>query len=163
MPKRKHQEEREKKKKKEKETFNCAGAQEDQPVDGLWKIGIDGSATKKRSGAGIVLITPEGQEMKHAVRMDFKTTNNEAEYEAVVAGLTIAHELGARNVEIHTDSRVIAGHILGEYEAKGEKMKKYLMKVKELSSRFSHFSVKKVPRIIKVEAEVNISTSSTFV
>jgi ribonuclease HI len=133
--------------------FTSPVAQEDQPVDDLWKIGVDGSATKKRSGAGIVLITPEGQEMKHAVRMDFKTTNNEAEYEAVVAGLTIAHELGARNVEIHTDSRVVAGHILGEYEAKGEKMKKYLMKVKELSSRFSHFSVKKVPREENMEAD----------
>ena len=77
--------------------FTSPVAQEDQPVDDLWKIGVDGSATKKRSGAGIVLITPEGQEMKHAVRMDFKTTNNEAEYEAVVAGLTIAHELGATN------------------------------------------------------------------
>jgi ribonuclease HI len=133
--------------------FTSPNNQEDRPVNNLWKICVDGSATKRRSGAGIVLTTPEGQEIKHAIRMDFKTTNNEAEYEAVIAGLTIAHELGAENVEVHTDSRVIAGHILGEYEAKGEKMKKYLVKVKELATRFAHFHVKKVPREENVEAD----------
>jgi ribonuclease HI len=74
-------------------------------------------------------------------------------YEVVIAGLTIARELGAENVEVHTDSCVIAGHILGEYETKGEKMKKYLAKVKELSVRFAHFHVKRVPREENAEAD----------
>jgi ribonuclease HI len=133
--------------------FTNPGNQEDQPTDNLWKVCVDGSATKRRSGAGVVLIAPEGQEIKYAIRMGFKATNNEAEYEAVIAGLTIAHELGAKNVEVHTDSRVIAGHILGEYETKGEKMKKYLAKVKELSTQFTHFHVKRVPREENVEAD----------
>jgi ribonuclease HI len=90
-------------------------------VNSFWKICVDGSATKRRSGAGVVLIAPEGQEIKYAIRMGFKATNNEVEYEAVIASLTIARELGAENVEVHTDSCVIAGHILGEYKMKGEK------------------------------------------
>jgi ribonuclease HI len=106
---------------------------------------VDGSATRKRSGAGVVLTTPEEEEIKYAIKMGFKATNNEAEYEAVVAGLTIAHDLGARNVEVRTDSRVIAGQILEEYEAKGEKMKKYLDKVRNLQLSSHIFASKKSP------------------
>jgi ribonuclease HI len=63
--------------------------------------------------------------------MDFPTTNNEAEYEAVLAGLGIAKDLGAKNLEVRSDSQVIVGHIQGDYEARGDKMIKYLAKVQE--------------------------------
>lgn len=59
---------------------------------------MDGSATKKHSGARVAIITPEGQKVEYAIRMGFKTTNNEAEYEAVITGLTIAQRLGAQNI-----------------------------------------------------------------
>jgi ribonuclease HI len=101
---------------------------------------------KKKGGAGIVLITPEGDELNGSLRLEFKTTNNEAEYEAVVAGLKMALELGADSVEIRSDSQVIVGHIRGEFEAKGEKMKKYLAKVQSMQAAFQKFYIKKIPR-----------------
>jgi ribonuclease HI len=55
------------------------------------------------------------------LRLEFRTTNNEAEYEAIIAGLRLALELGAESVEVQSDSQVIVGHIRGEFEAKGEK------------------------------------------
>jgi hypothetical protein len=52
---------------------------------------------------------------------DFSTTNNEAEYEAVIAGLSLAEHLEAKNLEVRSDSQVVVGHIQGGSEAKGEK------------------------------------------
>jgi ribonuclease HI len=64
-----------------------------------------------------------------ALKLNFPTTNNEAEYEAVIAGLNLAEHLGAKNLEIQSDSQVVVSHIQGGSEAKGEKMIKYLAKV----------------------------------
>jgi ribonuclease HI len=79
-------------------------------------------------------------------RLEFKTTNNEAEYEAVIAGLGLALELGANSVEIQNDSQVIVGHIRGEFEAKGERMRKYLAKVQTMKASFQKFGITKISR-----------------
>ena len=86
-----------------------------------WVVYVDGSSTKKYGGVGVLLITLEGEELRSSLRLEFRTTNNEAEYEAVIAGLGMAFELGAVSVEIRSDSQVIVGHIRGEFEAKGKK------------------------------------------
>lgn len=59
-------------------------------------------------------------------KLAFKTTNNEAEYEALVVGLSIAKALGATEVEVKTDSQVVVNQVLGVYVAKDKKLKKYL-------------------------------------
>ena len=64
------------------------------------------------------------------VRLDFPTTNNKAEYEALVAGLDLAKATGAVRVVIHCDSQVVTNQINRDYECKGERMKKYLEQVK---------------------------------
>ena len=64
------------------------------------------------------------------VRLDFPTTNNEAEYEALVAGLDLARAAGAISVVIYYDSQVITNQVNGDYECKGERMKRYLDQVK---------------------------------
>ena len=62
--------------------------------------------------------------------LDFPTTNNEAEYEALVAGLDLAKVVGAGKVIVHCDSQVITSQINGEYEWRSERIKKYLEEVK---------------------------------
>ena len=52
-----------------------------------WVLYVDGSSNSQGSGAGIILTTPEGIQMKHALRFGFKASNNEAEYEALLVGL----------------------------------------------------------------------------
>ncbi|XP_059436668.1 uncharacterized protein LOC132169694 [Corylus avellana] len=99
-----------------------------QKKDETWVVYVDGSSTRKNGGAGVVLITPDGEELCSSLRLEFKTTNNEAEYEAVLAGLGLAREMGANFVELRSDSQVIVGHIRGEFEAKRDKMKQYLSK-----------------------------------
>ena len=64
------------------------------------------------------------------IRLDFPTTNNKAEYEALVAGLDLAKAVGAENMIVHCDSQVITSQINGEYKYRSERMKKYLEEVK---------------------------------
>ena len=55
----------------------------------------------------MVIQTPEGDKIEWMIRLDFPTTNNEAEYEALVTGLDLARAAGAENMIIHCDSQVI--------------------------------------------------------
>jgi ribonuclease HI len=110
---------------------------EEPETEEKWVIYIDGSSTKKNVGVGILLITPDGEELSSSLMLEFRTTNNEAEYEAVIVGLRMALELRAKSVEVWSDSQVIVGHIRGEFEAKGEKMKRYLTKVQDMQFSFS--------------------------
>ena len=65
------------------------------------------------------------------VHLDFPTTNNEVEYEALVAGLDLAKAAGAISVIVYYDSQVITSQVNGDYECKGERMKKYLEQVRK--------------------------------
>ena len=96
-----------------------------------WSIHTNGSSNKQASRAGVVLRSLEGDEIKCMVRLNFPTTNNEAEYEALVSGLDLAKAAGATSVVIHCDSQVVTNQVNGDYECKGERMKKYLEQVKK--------------------------------
>ena len=73
----------------------------------LWSIHTDGSSNQRVGGAGVVIQTPEGDKIECMFRLDFPTTNNEAKYEALVAGLDLAKIAGAENMIMHCDSQVI--------------------------------------------------------
>jgi hypothetical protein len=72
--------------------------------DETWVIYVDGSSTKKNGEARVVLVTLEGEELCSSLRLAFKTTNNEAEYEAVLVGVSMAQQMGAKFVEVQSDS-----------------------------------------------------------
>ena len=120
---------------------------EDKGAEGqrLWSIHTDGSSNQRSGGAGVVIQTPEGDKIECIIRLDFPTTNNEAEYEALVAGLDLARAADAENMIMHCDSQVIISQINGDYECRNERMKKYLEEVK---SRISGLEVKfiQIPR-----------------
>ena len=60
------------------------------------------------------------------VCLNFPTTNNETEYEALVAGLDLDKAARAASVVIYCDSKVITNQVNGDYKCKGERMKRYL-------------------------------------
>ena len=88
-----------------------------------WSVHTDGSSNRQAEGASVVLLSPEGDVVECMIHLDFPTTNNEAEYEALVAGLNLARATGATSVFIYYDSQVITNQVNGDYECKGEKMK----------------------------------------
>ena len=69
----------------------------------LWSIHTDESSNQHSGGAGVVIRTPEGDKIECMIRLEFPITNNEAEYEALVAGLDLAKAAGAENMIIHCD------------------------------------------------------------
>ena len=87
-------------------------------VLGQWSVHIDESSNRQAGGAGVVIQTPEGDKIKCMIRLDFPTTNNEAEYEALVAGLDLTKAAGAENMVVHCDSQVITSQINGDYKCR---------------------------------------------
>jgi hypothetical protein len=85
--------------------------------------------------------------------LDFVTTNNEVEYEAVLAGLAIALEVGAPNVVIRSDSQVVVGQISGAFATQEDLLAKYLEKVHDLQSCFKSMTITKIPREKNVQAD----------
>jgi len=78
----------------------------------------------------VVLISSKEDRIECMIQLEFHTTNNEAEYEALIAGLDLTRAVGAENRVIHCDSQVITSQVNGSYECKSERMKKYLDEVK---------------------------------
>jgi ribonuclease HI len=65
-------------------------------IEPHWTLFFDGSALQQGDGAGVVLIDPNGDQVKYMVHLEFKATNNMAEYEALIFGLSAALSLGIR-------------------------------------------------------------------
>ena len=95
-----------------------------------WKVYVDGVSSAMGAGAEIVIITPEGIRLEHSFRLGFKASNNEAEYEALLARFKIVLGMGARDVEIYSDSQLVASQVQGSFEAWDSRIKEYLQVVK---------------------------------
>ena len=118
---------------------------EKEPPMETWTVQTEGSATKKVGEAGVVLISSEGETLKYAVRLQFLAINNEAEYEALLTGLSLAKALGAKSLIVQADSQLIIGQVKGDYEAKEERMQKYLKIVQRLSQHFDNLDFMQIP------------------
>ncbi|GJZ16259.1 reverse transcriptase domain-containing protein [Tanacetum coccineum] len=97
-------------------------------------------------GAGLVLIDPSGTEYTNVIRLTFSSTNNEAEYEALLAGLRIAQKMKVHVLDVKLGLKLVACQINGEFVASNEGMEKYLVKAKEQAALFKKFSIKNIPR-----------------
>ena len=91
-----------------------------------WSIHTDGSSNRQAEGVGVILLSLERDLIECMVHLDFPTTNNEAEYETLVAGLDLAKATRATRVVLYYDSQVVTNQVNGDYECKGERMKRYL-------------------------------------
>ena len=118
-----------------------------------WKVTKHGSFTLHAGGIGVVLKSPEADKLKHKVCLHYQTTNNEAEYEALLKGLELAKSLGAKLILVQGDSQLVMGQVNGTCEAKEEQMKRYLNKVRRLIKKFSEARFVQVPREENVEAD----------
>jgi hypothetical protein len=79
-----------------------------------WTLYFDGSSCQKGASAGALLLTPVGEQVKYMVHLEFKETNNMAEYEALIFGLSIALSLGVRQLLVKGDSQLIIKQVKGE-------------------------------------------------
>ncbi|XP_026450519.1 uncharacterized protein LOC113350590 [Papaver somniferum] len=85
-----------------------------------WLLYFDDSATPSNNtgGAGVVLVSPTGEVFSHSFKLYFQCTNNSAEYEAFLIGLSISKQAGATRLEIRGDSKLLVNHMNRMYALK---------------------------------------------
>ena len=72
-----------------------------------WRVFVDGASSAIGAGAGIVIVTPEGIRLEHFFKLRFRASNNEAEYEALLARLKTVLGMGAQDVKAYSDSQLV--------------------------------------------------------
>ena len=80
-----------------------------------WKVFVDGVSITLGAEAGIVVITLEGIKLEHSFRLGFKASNNKAENEALLIRLKIFLDLGTKEVEVYSDSRLMVNQVQGSF------------------------------------------------
>ena len=83
----------------------------------IWKLSIDGATNAQGSGVGLIMTSPEGIKIEYALRFGFQASNNEAEYEVVIAGLNLAHLMEVDQLEVCSDSQLVVKQIEDTYKA----------------------------------------------
>ena len=73
----------------------------------IWRFSVDEAANAQGSGVGLILTSPDGIDVEYALRFGFQASNNEAEYEAVIVGLNLAHSMEADQLEVSSDSQLV--------------------------------------------------------
>ena len=81
---------------------------------------------------GLVLVSPEKITIEKSLRLGFSATNNEAEYEALLMGMTMVQKMGGKAVKMFSNSRVIVSQVKGELEARYTRMQEYLGQVRRV-------------------------------
>ena len=116
-------------------------------------IHVDGLFTQYAGGIGVVLQFLKGDRLTYKVRLQYQTTNNEVEYEALLKGLELAKSIEAKSILILGDSQLVMGQVNGTCEAKEEQMKKYLEKVLQLVKKFKETNFVQILREENMEAD----------
>jgi len=130
-------------------------------LSGGWTLYVDDSSNKTACGAGVVLEGPGDLFLEQALQFGFRATNNQAEYEVLLAGLNLAYDMGAREVTCKSDSRVMVGQINGEFEAKEPLLQRYYHAAKNSIARFSKAPLEHIPREDNKRADILSKLSVT--
>lgn len=114
----------------------------------------DGGARGNPGPAGIgYVLTPEGADPIEHEEYIGEATNNQAEYRALLAGLTRAQAQGADEVDCYLDSELVVRQVNGQYRVKNADLKQLVEQVKKVSDTFSRVSFQHVPRAQNAKAD----------
>ena len=128
----------------------------------FWKVYVDGVANQRGSGVGLILVYPEQITIEKSLKLGFSATNNEAEYEVLLEGMSMVQRMGGKAVKMVSNSRLVVGQVKGELEVKDKRMQGYLSQVRHLQLRFESFNLLHVPRSGNTHANslATLATSS---
>ena len=111
-----------------------------------WKVYVDGASNQKGSRVGLVLISPKKLIIEKSLRLGFSVTNNEAEYKALLEGMSMVQRMGGKSAIMLSDSRLVVGQVKGELEARDERIQGYLTQIRHLQLKFESFNLQHIPR-----------------
>jgi ribonuclease HI len=135
-------------------------AEEENPG---WEMYFDGASSirpttgkqipKVQAGIGLVFITPRKGIIRHSLALTEPCTNNEAEYEALIAGLELAIQAGIQKIRVHGDSQLVINQVLGEYKVLKPELVKYHQKAIELMKEIPEVTYVKITRASNGKAD----------
>jgi ribonuclease HI len=111
-----------------------------------WTLFFNGSTRQQVGRAGVVLIDPSEDQVKYMVHLEFKATNNMAEYEALIFGLSAALSLGIRQLLLKGDSQLIIKQVHEECSCNEPRLAAYLLHVRKLEKGFTALELQHVPQ-----------------
>jgi ribonuclease HI len=76
-----------------------------------WVMNFDGSLKLEGAGAGVLIISPTGEQIKYVLQIFWKVSNNESEYEALLQGLRLVASLGIKRLLVYDDSAVVINQV----------------------------------------------------
>jgi len=126
-----------------------------------WVFFVYGSSNQQGSGVGVILEGPNGLLVEQALRFAFKASNNQAEYEALIAGMLLPKEMGAKSLLSKNDFLLVTRQVMREYQAKDLHMAAYLKYVKILKETFVVFELVHVPREQNVRVDLLAKLASS--
>ncbi|VVA40808.1 PREDICTED: LOW QUALITY PROTEIN uncharacterized, partial [Prunus dulcis] len=112
-----------------------------------WTLYFDGSSTTNGGGAGVVIINPERQATALSFKLDFPCTNNVAEYEAFIMGLSTAREMGAERVKVIGDSNLVLSQLQGSFAVKEATLALYRTAAERLINSFKQVVMEHIPGV----------------
>ena len=110
----------------------------------------------------MVLIDPSGDQVKYMVRLEFKATNNMAEYEALIFSLFVGLSLGIRQLLMKGDSQLIIKQVRGECSCNEPRLAAYLLHIRKLEKDFIALELQHVPRANNSTADELSMRASTW-
>ncbi|XP_020205690.1 uncharacterized protein LOC109790856 [Cajanus cajan] len=116
------------------------------PEPHVWTLHVDGSSNQQGSGDGIILEGPGKTIIEQSLRFGFKTSNNQEEYEALLAGLRLAKDLGIARIQCFSDSHVVTGQVNGTFQIKEPTLLLYFHAFQKLKSSFDIVQVTHTPK-----------------
>ncbi|XP_057452760.1 uncharacterized protein LOC130744605 [Lotus japonicus] len=126
-----------------------------------WVLSVDGSSNESGSGAGVSIESPDKMLIEQSLKFGFRASNNQSEYEALIAGLRLAIELGVQKLYIKGDSQMVVKQVRGEYQVKDPQLYKYLEIVQRLMQAIGHVRIEHIPRSQNERADALVKLAST--
>jgi ribonuclease HI len=102
-----------------------------------WVMYFDGSLKLGGGGAGVLFISPRGEQLKYVFQILFEVSNNEAEYKALLDGLRLAVSLGIKQLLIYGDSLLVVQQVNKEWDVNNDTMDAYVTEIRKLENKFS--------------------------
>jgi ribonuclease HI len=131
-------------------------------IETHWMLFFNGSARQQVGRAGVVLIDPNRDQVKYMVHLEFKATNNMAEYEALIFGLSAALSLGIHQLLVKGDSKLIIKQVRGECSCNEPRLAAYLLHVRKLEKDFTALELQQVPQADNSAADELSTRASTW-
>jgi ribonuclease HI len=125
-----------------------------------WKMYFDGSLKLSGVVAGVLLISPDGKQLKYVLQILWPATNNEAEYEALIHGLRVAASLGIKRLLVYGDSTVVINQVNKDWHCTKETMDAYCREVRKLEKYFEGLEILHVVHDLNIAADVLVKLRS---